>query len=111
MAFSPTRDALNPNVDVQALKNRLWAIDHYKYRYGADHTYWVHSSLRRLFTRLNTYKLNYALKGFLAYQAVSSYRHYSYMDSMSLMSHTERATYHLPIMAYSGAFLGVCALL
>ena len=93
------------------MKNRLWAIDHYKYRYGADHTYWVHASLRRLATRVSTYKLNYALKAFLAYQAISSYNHYAYMESMSLMSHTEKASYHVPIVAYSGAFAAVCALI
>lgn len=68
------------------LKNRLWVIDHYRYRYGADHTYWVHSALRRLAANMNRYKFNYAVKGILAYQAYAAYQNYSYVDSMSFLS-------------------------
>jgi hypothetical protein len=79
IVFSPARDALNPNVNVAALKNRLWTIDHYKFRYGADHTYWVHAGLRRLANNVGKYKFNYIVKAFLAYQAYRQYSNYTYI--------------------------------
>lgn len=75
------------------LKQRLEAIDHYKYRWGADHTYWVHTALRNSFRFLNKYKVNFAIKGILAYQAWAAYKNYRYVDSMSFMTKTQRASY------------------
>ena len=67
MLFNSARDALNPLVNTTTLKNRLWAIDHYKFRYGAAHTYWVNTLLHRSAVHLNKYKFNYGVKLFLAY--------------------------------------------
>ena len=95
-------------MNAQVLKNRLWVIEHYRYRYGADHTYWVHAGLRRLAANVNRYKFNYALKGLIAYQAYSAYQNYSYVDSMSFLSLRKKAEYHLPIIGYSGMFAAAC---
>ena len=56
MIFSATRDALNPFLNTESLRNRLWVIDHYKFRYGAAHTYWVHSALQKYFSHLNKFR-------------------------------------------------------
>jgi len=104
--FNSARDALNPHVNSTTLKNRLWVIDHYKYRYGADHTFWVHSVLRRAGANLNRYKFNYVVKAFLAYQVYSSYKNFRYVDSMSFMSTPQRVSHVLPITLYTGAFVG-----
>ena len=42
-------------------------IDHYKYRYGEQHTYWVHQMMTKVFRNVNNYKFNYLFKAFLAY--------------------------------------------
>ena len=67
MVLNATKDALNPKMNAEILRNRLWAIDHYKFRYGAAHTYWVHAALQKFFTHLNKYRNKYAVKAFLAF--------------------------------------------
>ena len=71
--FNSSRDALNPFVNAETLRNRLWVIDHYRFRYGAAHTYWVHTFLSKTFKNVNKYKFNYLLKAFLAYNVYSRY--------------------------------------
>ena len=101
---------MNPNINATTLKNRLWVIDHYRYRYGADHTFWVNSVLRRMAANANRYKFNYAVKGFLLYQSYSALQNYRYVNSMSFMSNVEKASYHVPIAAWGGAFGAACLL-
>jgi hypothetical protein len=109
--FDAHRDALNPAVNTQALKKRLWLIDHYKYRYGADHTYWVHALLRRTASHASKYKFNYALKAFLAFNAYTAYTNYRYVDSMSLMSTLQRGSHYWSIGLSSAAFGAAMAML
>lgn len=89
--FDSSRDALNPMVNTETLRNRLWVIDHYKYRYGANHTFWVHTLLGKAFGNLNRYKFNYAVKAFLLYSAFSKYQNYRYVNEMSFLTDTQRA--------------------
>jgi hypothetical protein len=109
--FNSSRDALNPFVNAETLRNRLWVIDHYRFRYGASHTYWVHTALSRAFKRVNTYKFNYLLKAFLAYNVYSRYQTYKYVDDMTFMSETQRGMYRFPIVAGTAAFGAVCLLI
>ena len=60
--FSSTRDALNPQVNTEKLRNRLAVIDHYRYRYGAQHTFWVHTAMRKHGSHIWKYKFNYGVK-------------------------------------------------
>ena len=66
--FNSAKDALNPSVNTETLRNRLWVIDHYRFKYGAAHTYWMHTFLGNQASKLRKYKFNYAFKAFLAYQ-------------------------------------------
>ena len=109
-AFNQARDALNPHVDATTLKNRLWTIDHYRFRYGADHTYWVHALLRNSSKHLMRYKFNYAAKAFILYQGWAAYQNYCYVDSMSFMTNVEKASHQGPILMWGGLFVGACAL-
>jgi hypothetical protein len=109
--FNSSRDALNPFVNAETLRNRLWVIDHYRFRYGAAHTYWVHTFLSKTFTRVNRYKFNYLLKAFLAYNIYSRYQTYKYVDDMTFMSENQRGMYRGPIVAGVGAFGAVCLLI
>lgn len=71
--FSATRDALNPKVNTTKLRNRLWVIDHYRYRYGAHHTFWLHAAMRKYGTHLWKYKVNYGVKALAAFLVYNSY--------------------------------------
>ena len=110
--FSVTRDALNPRMNTEILRKRLWTIDHYRYRYGAKHTYWVHFALQKYGKKLWTYKLNYGLKALLFYNAYSQYQRYNKADAENYLSETERTVAHrLPILFSTGAFAGACLLI
>ena len=106
-----TRDALNPRVNAEVLRNRLWVIDHYKFRYGAQHTYWVHYSLRNLGRHVWSYKFNYLAKGLLAYNAYRSYAIYQKADSESFMGESQRNSHRMSILANAGLFTGVCLII
>ena len=108
--FNSARDALNPYVNAETLRNRLWVIDHYKFRYGANHTYWVHTMLGNWGKHLMRYKFNYAVKGFLAYQVYAAYQNYKYVDSMTFLSNTQLAMYRGPVMFNATVFAGACLL-
>jgi hypothetical protein len=108
--FNSSRDALNPFVNAETLRNRLWVIDHYRFRYGAAHTYWLHTFLSRTLKNVNKYKFNYLLKAYLAYNVYSRYQNYKYVDDMTFMSETQRGMYRGPIVV-SAAALGVVCLL
>lgn len=108
--FNSSRDALNPFVNAETLRNRLWVIDHYRFRYGAAHTYWLHSFLSRSLNKVNKYKFNYLLKAFLAYNVYARYQTYKYVDDMTFMSESQRGMHRGPI-AISAAVLGATCLL
>lgn len=108
--FSSSKDALNPSLNAEKLKNRLFVIDHYKYRYGVNHTYWVHSALAKSANKLNKYKFNYALKAFLAYNVYSKYKNYKFMDDMTFMSDTQRGEHYANVAFGSAAFTAACLL-
>ena len=110
ITLNSARDAMNPTLNANTLRNRLWTIEHYKYRYGADHTFWVNSLLRRSSAQVNRYKFNYLFKAVFAYQVYSAYRNYRYVDSMSFMTAGQRGAHWVGIAGYSGLFVGVAAL-
>ena len=70
--FNHAQDALNPQVNAIALRERLWYIDHYRFRYGAQHTYWVHTALSKMLKHANRYKFNTAVKALVFYQAFAA---------------------------------------
>jgi hypothetical protein len=97
-------------VNAETLRNRLWVIDHYRFRYGAAHTYWVHTFLSRALNNVNKYKFNYLLKAFLTYNVYSRYQTYKYVDDMTFMTENQRGMHRGPIFV-SAATLGVVCLL
>ena len=109
--FNTSRDALNPYVNAETLKNRLWVIDHYRYRYGSAYTYWVHTLLGNMGRGLNKYKFNYLLKAFLWYQVYSKYQNYKYIDDMTFMSEPQRNLHRAPIFSSVVAFGAVCLII
>ena len=106
--FNSARDALNPHVNSEVLRTRLAVIDHFKSRYGREHTYWLHTVLRRMGGSLTRYKFNYLLKGFLAYGVYSSYTNYRFMDETTALKPSQRLGLQFPIVASSGIFAAAC---
>jgi hypothetical protein len=86
-------------------------IEYYKFRYGAEHTYWVHSLLKKMARVTNKYKFNYAVKAFLAYNVIAGYRNYRYVESMSFLTLKQRAVHLSPIINNSVIFAATCVLI
>ena len=108
--FNSARDALNPAVNADTLRNRLWTIDHYKFRYGAEHTFYWHTVLRRMGTHMNKYKFNYAVKAFLAYNVYAQVQGYNHQDSNFFLTEAQRGRHKVNVLLSSGALMGACLL-
>ena len=66
--LNSSRDSLNPVINLDTLKNRLWVADHYRLLNGIEHAYWPHYTIRNVGCHLWKFKFNYAVKAFFAYQ-------------------------------------------
>ena len=66
-ALSVSKDTLNPLLNTQVLKDRLIAIEHYKWVGGARYARWPHYFMQNFANHLWKYKFNLAVKGFAAY--------------------------------------------
>jgi hypothetical protein len=78
--LNASRDSLNPALNLETLKNRLFVMEHYRTLHGVEFAYWPHYALRNLGRHVNKYKFNYALKAFVLYSAIRDiqiYRHAS----------------------------------
>ena len=109
--FNVTRDALNPRVNAEVLRNRLWVIDHYKFRYGAQHTYWVHYALKNAAKNAWTYKFNYLAKGLLAYNAYRAFASYKQADAENFLTESQRNGHRINIVGATGLLGGVCMII
>ena len=93
-------------MNTEKLRNRLALIDHYKYRYGAQHTYWVHYALRNVARNCWTYKFNYLAKGALAYLTYRQIAAYNHAETESFLTEGQRTQHRLSTLAAAGAFVG-----
>ena len=106
--FSATRDALNPQVNTTKLRNRLWVIDHYRYRYGAQHTFWLHAAMNKYGTQLWKYKFNYGAKAFAAFLIYNSYSTYSTANEVNFLTDKQKAAYAGNGLFCVAGFTGLC---
>ena len=109
--FSATRDALNPQVNTTKLRNRLWLIDHYRYRYGAQHTFWLHAAMKGLGTKLWKYKFNLGAKACAGYLIYNSYSTYSIANEQTFLSDKQKALYYGNGIIYTAGFTGLCLII
>jgi hypothetical protein len=65
--LNTSRDTLNPQLNLENLKNRLNLIEYYKNLHGIEHAYWPHYALGNIGRHLYRYKFNYAIKGLFAF--------------------------------------------
>lgn len=88
MFFNPTRDVLNPKLNAETLRQRLTAIDHFKYRYDPKYTYWLHYVLRNMYKDVKIHKFKYATQGVLLYMIYNQVQTYNKVDSQNFLSET-----------------------
>jgi hypothetical protein len=109
--LNTSRDALNPLLNTETLKNRLFVIQHYKYLHGVEFAHWPHFVLRNIGNNLMKYKYNYAVKGFAAfmlYRAVSEYKGY---NSRAFLTMDQHGYFAANIIVHSAIFAGVSAII
>ncbi len=99
--MNPSRDSLNPAVNLETVKNRLWVTEHYRLLHGVEHAYWPHYFLRNAGRHLNKYKFNYAVKAFFAYQVYREVANYRYMNSVTFLRTDEQFS-HFSQIAWNG---------
>jgi hypothetical protein len=108
--INASRDSLNPAINLETLKNRLWVTEHYRLLHGVEHAYWPHYALRNVGLHLNKYKFNYLVKAFFVYQCYRDVQHYRYRNSVSFMKSDEQAA-QLAQIAWTGFLTGAAFLL
>ena len=102
---------MNPQVNTEKLRHRLWLIDHYKYRYGAQHTYWVNAAMRKYGSQLWKYKFNYGLKAAGAVMVWNRYQYYQKQDEERFLTDTERYELAGYTSAYAIGLAGLCCII
>ena len=99
--LSTSRDVLNPEINLETLKNRLWVTEHYRLLHGVEHAYWPHYFLRRAGNHLWKFKFAYAFKGILAYNVYRDVRNFQYRNSTQFLNTVEQQKLVLQV-CYSG---------
>lgn len=109
-ALNASRDTINPAINLETLKNRLWVAEHYRLLHGVEHAYWPHYFIRNLGGHLNKYKFNYAVKAFFAYQVYREIQNYRYINSVSFLKTDDQISY-LGQVAWTGFLATAVALI
>lgn len=108
--MNSSRESLNPAVNLETLKNRLWVAEHYRLLHGVEHAYWPHYTMRNVGGHLFKYKFNYAVKAFFVYQLYREVQNFRYVNSVSFLS-TDQQFSHLTNIAWTGFLASAVALL
>ena len=108
--LSSSRDTLNPAMNLETLKNRLWVAEHYRLLHGVEHAYWPHYTMRNVGGHLYKYKFNYAVKAFFAYQVYREVQNFRYLNSVSFLK-TDQQFEHVINIAWTGFLATTVALL
>lgn len=109
--LSASRDTLNPLLNTNTLKNRLNAIEHYKYVHGVERAHWPHFALARFGRHVMRYKGNLAVKGFFAYLIYRDLAYRSQMHQTSFVTLQQEGYMIAQTAMHTGAFLGLCAMI
>lgn len=109
--LNSSRDALNPSVNLETLRNRLWVTEYYRTLHGVEQAYWPHYVLRNVGGHLNKYKFNYLVKGFFIYQAYRQMKNYQHLNSVSFLSSHQQFGHLVSIGWATGVAGAVCLLI
>ena len=110
-ALSASRDTLNPMLNAKTLKDRLTAIEYYKYQHGVEHARWPHFFMTNCARHLNRYKFNYGIKAFGAYVVYREYSNYRRIENTQFTSIEQQAENLGGIFFSSVALTAVCLLI
>lgn len=99
--LNSSRDSLNPAINLETLKNRLWVAEHYRLLHGVEHAYWPHYLMRNVGGHLKKYKFNYAIKAFFIYQVYREVQNYRYTTSVAFLR-TDQQFEHFGSIAWNG---------
>ena len=108
--LNSSRDSLNPAVNLETLKNRLWVAEHYRLLHGVEFAYWPHYAMKNVGTHLWKFKFNYAVKAFFIYQVYREYQNYQYVKNVTFLSTDQQFQHYLQI-GWNGFLATAVALL
>ena len=106
-----SRDTLNPLLNTRVLQARLNEIEHYKYRHGVERAHWPHFAMMRMFRHLNKYKVNYAIKGAVAFMLWRDIQNRRHMHRTSFVTIQQEQALVAPIFLHGGALFALCAII
>jgi hypothetical protein len=99
--LNTSRDTLNPQLNLENLKNRLNLIEYYKNLHGIEHAYWPHYALGNIGRHLYRYKFNYAIKGLFAFQLYKEIQNYRHLNRVSFMPVDQQMS-HFTLIGWAG---------
>jgi hypothetical protein len=108
--LNASRDTLNPAVNLETLKNRLWVTEHYRLLHGVEHAYWPHFVLKNVGNHLWKYKFNYGIKGYFVFNLFRVIQNYRYQQSVVFLK-TDEQFNHVRSIAWNGFVTGAVFLL
>ena len=110
-ALSVSRDTLNPLLNHTILRQRLDAIEHYKFEHGVRIARWPHYLMGDVARRLYKYKFNLAVKGMAAYMVYREVAALKAANNERFLSIEESSTRMANIGLSAGVLAAVCAII
>ena len=84
--LNPARDALNPKINLDLLKQRLAQLERIEAQIPERYRYWPHYAIQRWGNYLNRYKYNHLIKAFLAYNLYRELKNANYLHRVSFLT-------------------------
>ena len=109
--LNSSRNSLNPTMNLEVMKNRLWVTEHYRLLHGVEHAYWPHYFMRNAACHLNKFKFNYAVKAFFAYQVYREVQNYNYVTKVAFLKTDEQFQHYMNIAWTGFLATAVCLLI
>ena len=102
--FDVSRDSLNPQINLNLLRQRLRTIEMYKNRTTPQQRYWVRYVLENLGARASKYRYNYLLKFVFFWTFVGEVRHMTHLHNVSIMRFDQSVVHVLRTAAAGSLF-------
>lgn len=88
--ISNSANILNPQMNLETLKNRLFVVDYYRNLHGVQNAYWAHYFLKRAGNHIYKYKFAFALKSLLVYNIYRDARNFQYRNTTEFLGTNEQ---------------------
>ena len=103
--LSPARDALNPKMNLELLKQRLAQMERIEAQIPAKYRFWPRHLMDKYGAHLNKYKFNYLVKAFLAYNLYREFMNANHLHRVSFLTFSQQMESTTRV-ATAGALLG-----